>query len=119
MNRVEQIRAALQAALAPTELDVVDDSARHAGHAGARDGRGHFNVRVVSAAFVGKPPLARHRAVYAAVGEMMHTDIHALSIKRLHRARRGRLGRSRWCPRSIACRCHSALGRGGMSRLGL
>ncbi|RBC28562.1 BolA family protein, partial [Xanthomonas oryzae] len=52
-----------------------------AGHAGARDGRGHFNVRVVSAAFVGKPPLARHRAVYAAVGEMMHTDIHALSIK--------------------------------------
>lgn len=81
MNRVEQIRAALQAALAPTELDVVDDSARHAGHAGARDGRGHFNVRVVSAAFVGKPLLARHRAVYAAVGEMMQTDIHALSIK--------------------------------------
>ncbi|QBG88431.1 BolA family protein [Xanthomonas oryzae] len=81
MTRVEQIRAALQAALAPTELDVVDDSARHAGHAGARDGRGHFNVRVVSAAFVGKPPLARHRAVYAAVGEMMQTDIHALSIK--------------------------------------
>lgn len=89
MNRVEQIRAALQAALAPTELDVVDDSARHAGHAGARDGRGHFNVRVVSAAFVGKPLLARHRAVYAAVGEMMQTDIHALSIKRLRRARRG------------------------------
>ncbi|RBL63902.1 BolA family protein, partial [Xanthomonas oryzae] len=46
-----------------------------------RDGRGHFNVRVVSAAFVGKPLLARHRAVYAAVGEMMQTDIHALSIK--------------------------------------
>ncbi|MBV6896883.1 BolA family protein [Xanthomonas euvesicatoria] len=81
MSRVEQIRAALQAALAPTELDVVDDSARHAGHAGARDGRAHFNVRVVSAAFVGKPPLARHRAVYAAVGEMMQTDIHALSIE--------------------------------------
>ncbi|MBE0315681.1 BolA family transcriptional regulator [Xanthomonas citri pv. punicae] len=81
MSRVEQIRAALQAALAPTELDVVDDSARHAGHAGARDG--HFNVRVVSAAFVGKPPLARHRAVYAAVGEMMQTDIHALSIEAL------------------------------------
>ncbi len=47
------------------------------------DGRGHFNVRVVSAAFVGKPPLARHRAVYAAVGEMMQTDIHALSIEAL------------------------------------
>ncbi|WP_115046530.1 BolA family protein [Xanthomonas arboricola] len=81
MSRVERIRAALQSALAPTELEVVDDSHRHAGHAGARDGRGHFNVRVVSAAFAGKPPLARHRAVYAAVGEMMQTDIHALSIE--------------------------------------
>ncbi|NIJ84985.1 BolA family protein [Xanthomonas arboricola] len=81
MSRVERIRTALQAALAPTELEVVDDSHRHAGHAGARDGRGHFNVRVVSAAFAGKPPLARHRAVYAAVGEMMQTDIHALSIE--------------------------------------
>ncbi|MBB3821995.1 BolA protein [Xanthomonas arboricola] len=83
MSRVERIRAAVQAALAPTELEVVDDSHRHAGHAGARDGRGHFNVRVVSAAFAGKPPLARHRAVYAAVGEMMQTDIHALSIETL------------------------------------
>ncbi|MFP7192013.1 BolA family protein [Xanthomonas hortorum] len=81
MSRVERIRTALQTALAPSELEVVDDSHRHAGHAGARDGRGHFNVRVVSAAFVGKAPLARHRAVYAAVGEMMQTDIHALSIK--------------------------------------
>ncbi|MBB2757359.1 UNVERIFIED_ORG: BolA protein [Xanthomonas campestris] len=81
MSRVERIRTALQAALAPTELEVVDDSHRHAGHAGARDGRGHFNVRVVSAAFAGKPPLARHRAVYAAVGELMQTDIHALSIE--------------------------------------
>ncbi|KOR42512.1 cell division protein BolA [Xanthomonas oryzae] len=81
MSRVERIRMALQAALAPTELEVVDDSHRHAGHAGARDGRGHFNVRVVSAMFAGKPPLARHRAVYAAVGEMMQTDIHALSIE--------------------------------------
>ncbi len=81
MSRVERIRTALQAALAPTELEVVDDSRRHAGHAGARDGRGHFNVRVVSAAFAGKPPLARHRAIYAAVGEMMQTDIHALSIE--------------------------------------
>ncbi|MFC0152951.1 BolA family protein [Xanthomonas dyei] len=81
MSRVERIRQALQSALSPTELEVVDDSHRHAGHAGARDGRGHFNVRVVSAVFVGKPPLARHRAVYAAVGEMMQTDIHALSIE--------------------------------------
>lgn len=54
MSRVERIRTALQTALAPSELEVVDDSHRHAGHAGARDGRGHFNVRVVSAAFVGR-----------------------------------------------------------------
>jgi BolA family transcriptional regulator, general stress-responsive regulator len=79
-SRVARIRAALEAALAPGSLDVVDDSARHAGHAGARDGRGHFNVSIVSEAFAGKPPLARHRMVYAALGDMMQTDIHALSI---------------------------------------
>lgn len=79
-ERVERIRAALQQALAPTALEVEDDSHRHAGHAGARDGRGHFNVRVVSAVFEGMLPLARHRAVYAALGSMMETDIHALSI---------------------------------------
>lgn len=81
MNRVERIRAALQAALDPVRLEVEDDSHRHAGHEGARDGRGHFNVHVVSAAFTGKLPLARHRMVYAAVGTMMDTDIHALSIR--------------------------------------
>ncbi|BCT94040.1 cell division protein BolA [Lysobacter helvus] len=80
-DRVERIRAALDSALSPTFLEVVDDSARHAGHAGARDGRGHFNVDIVSDAFRGLASLARHRAVYAAVGEMMTTDIHALSIR--------------------------------------
>jgi len=80
-QRVEAIRAAIAAALAPRSLVVEDDSARHAGHAGARDGRGHFNVDVVSDAFAGLNPIARHRAVYAAVGELMTTDIHALSIK--------------------------------------
>lgn len=80
-QRVDAIRAALQAALAPTELDVIDDSARHAGHAGARDGRGHFDVRIASPAFAGMAPLARHRAVYAALGGLMTTDIHALSIQ--------------------------------------
>ena len=81
MTRIDRIRAALQAALQPTALEVVDDSHKHAGHEGARDGRGHFTVRVVSPAFVGKAPLARHRAVYAALGEMMQTDIHALAIE--------------------------------------
>ncbi|KGM57257.1 cell division protein BolA [Lysobacter arseniciresistens ZS79] len=80
-QRVAAIRAALEGALAPVALDVVDDSARHAGHAGARDGRGHFNVDVVSAAFAGMGPLARHRAIYAAMGTLMDTDIHALSIR--------------------------------------
>ena len=83
MSRVERIQAALQAAFAPLQLEVKDDSHRHAGHAGASDGRGHFKVLVVSDAFAGKAPLARHRAVYAALGEMMETDIHALSIKAL------------------------------------
>ena len=79
-QRVAAIRDALQAAFAPTVLEVRDDSQRHAGHAGARDGRGHFDVPIVSEAFAGMAPLARHRAVYAAMGELMTTDIHALSI---------------------------------------
>jgi BolA protein len=80
-SRAERIRIALEGAFAPASLDVVDDSARHAGHAGARDGRGHFNVDIVSEAFAGMTPIARHRAVYAALGEMMTTDIHALAIR--------------------------------------
>ena len=79
MTRIERIREAL-AALQPVTLEVVDDSHRHAGHEGARDGRGHFTVRIVSPVFAGKAPLARHRAVYAALGEMKQTDIHALAI---------------------------------------
>lgn len=79
-ERPAAIRAALETAFAPVALEVVDDSHRHAGHAGARDGRGHFEVSIVSAAFAGMAPLARHRAVYAALGELMTTDIHAVSI---------------------------------------
>ncbi|MEP6882959.1 MAG: BolA family protein [Dokdonella sp.] len=74
------IRARLEEQLSPSHLDLIDDSHRHAGHAGARDGRGHFSVHIVSAQFVGMNPLARHRAVYAALGELMTTDIHALVI---------------------------------------
>ena len=81
MTRVERIRSALQVAFAPTVLTVVDDSGKHAGHAGARDGRGHFTVMIVSDGFAGLAPLARHRRVYAALGELMQTDIHALSIR--------------------------------------
>ena len=80
-ERVERIRGLLAAALSPQSLIVTDDSHKHAGHAGARGGQGHFGVDIVSSAFAGKLPLARHRLVYAALGDMMQTDIHALSIR--------------------------------------
>ena len=80
-QRVAAIRRALEAALAPQFLEIEDESHRHAGHAGAADGRGHFRVDIVSAAFSGLNPIARHRAVYSAVGELMTTDIHALAIR--------------------------------------
>ena len=80
-QRVERIRALLVEALDPAAIEVVDDSHKHVGHAGARGGQGHFSVDIVSAAFAGKLPLARHRLVYAALGEMMQTDIHALAIR--------------------------------------
>jgi BolA protein len=79
--RIARMRALLVEAFAPLQLEITDDSHRHVGHAGARDGHGHFSVRIVSDAFAGKAPLARHRAVYAALGDMLQTDIHALSIQ--------------------------------------
>jgi BolA protein len=74
------IRARLERAFAPERLDVIDDSDKHAGHAGAKDGRGHFRVRIVSRQFAGTKTLERHRMVYAALGSLMQTDIHALSV---------------------------------------
>lgn len=74
------MRAAL-VALQPTHLEIIDESHKHAGHEGARDGRGHFALEIVSEAFAGLAPLARHRRVYQAMGDMMQTDIHALSIR--------------------------------------
>lgn len=79
-QRLARIRQALVAALAPQELALEDFSHEHAGHAGARDGRGHFAVRIVSRNFEGVRTLARHRMVYDAVGDMMQSDIHALTI---------------------------------------
>lgn len=78
-ERVSRIRAALEKELAPLSLEILDDSAKHAGHAGAREG-GHFRVRIVSEAFRGKSTIQRHRMVFAAVGPLMKTDIHALNI---------------------------------------
>ena len=79
-GRVAQIRQRLEEAFVPESLDVEDDSRKHIGHEGAKGGLGHFSVTIVSTHFNGMPVLARHRAVYAALGEMMQTDIHALAI---------------------------------------
>lgn len=79
-DRATLIRTRLEQRFAPLEIEVQDDSAAHAGHAGARDGRGHFSVRIVAPAFAGHGRLERHRMIYAALGEMMQQDIHALSI---------------------------------------
>jgi BolA protein len=80
-TRPERLADRLNRAFNPEQLDVVDDSHRHAGHTGAADGRGHFTVLVVSSRFAGLDTLKRHRLVYEAVGDMMTTDIHALSIQ--------------------------------------
>jgi len=79
--RATVMEARLRAALEPSVLVLVDDSHKHRGHAGAADGRSHFSVRVVSAAFAGLRPIARHRLIYEALGTLMATDIHALAIE--------------------------------------
>lgn len=71
------------AALEPQLLDIADDSAKHAGHAGAKGGGGHFRMTIVSTRFAGKGTLERHRLIYDALGTMMRREIHALSIKAL------------------------------------
>ena len=80
MTRVEKIRVALAGTLQPEALEILDESHHHVGHAGAATGRGHFSIRIVAKAFTGVPQIQRHRLVYAALGELMQTDIHALSI---------------------------------------
>ena len=80
-DRAARIRERLTKALQPVALEIIDESARHAGHAGAAGGGGHYIVQIVSAAFRGLSPLQRHRLVYDAVGDLMTTEIHALSIQ--------------------------------------
>jgi BolA protein len=81
-ERVARLRAAL-ATLRPLDLKIADESHVHAGHAGAQSGHGHFRLRIVSERFAGLGLLARHREVYAALGTLMQTDIHALSLETL------------------------------------
>lgn len=82
-DRPSLIRQRLVNALAPQVLEVTDESHLHAGHAGARDGRGHFRVHIVSGHFAGLRTIARHRLVYEALGELMQTEIHALALSAL------------------------------------
>jgi len=81
----EALHARLAELLAPTRLEVIDESAAHAGHAGA-DGSGsgtHFRVRIASPLFAGKTPVARHRLVYDALHEFLERGLHALAIETL------------------------------------
>lgn len=80
MNRIEAMRGRL-AVLDPVSLDISDESHRHAGHAGARDGGGHYVLHIVSAQFAGKNTAERHRMIYLALAEMMKSEIHALTIQ--------------------------------------
>lgn len=77
------IRHCLTTELKPTLLEIIDNSAAHAGHAGTQKGGGHYNVTIVSAAFEKKTLVQRHQLIYAALGDMMKHDIHALGINAL------------------------------------
>jgi len=80
-KRIAIMQRLLKEALQPDLLEIIDESHHHAGHAGAQDGRGHFRLNIVSAEFAGLSALQRHRLIYAALGDLMQTDIHALSIE--------------------------------------
>jgi BolA protein len=79
-ERVNTIEKLLKDAFAPTEILVKDQSHLHAGHAGAKEGKGHFDVKIVSDEFAGQSRLNRHRMVYDALGSFMQSDVHALRI---------------------------------------
>lgn len=82
MTVIDEIKNRL-AVLNPVSIEIGDDSALHAGHAGAKGGGGHYRMTMVSDAFIGKNTVARHRLIYGALGELMRTRIHALAIRAL------------------------------------
>ncbi|MGH8335684.1 MAG: BolA family protein [Gammaproteobacteria bacterium] len=82
-DREQRLRERLVTKFSPLELTIFDESHLHAGHVGAISGHGHFRVRIVAEAFHGLSALARHRMVYAAVDDLLATDIHALTIDAL------------------------------------
>ncbi len=81
-DTVALLQTALQV-LQPEHLEIEDDSAAHAGHAGARSGGGHYNLLIVSSRFAGLGSVARHRLVYTTLGDLMKTKVHALAIRAL------------------------------------
>ncbi|HQW21477.1 MAG TPA: BolA family protein [Rhodocyclaceae bacterium] len=80
MNKIDRMRESL-ATLQPQSLEIIDDSAKHIGHGGFMADGSHYRVIIVSSQFGGKAVMARHRMVYAALGDMMKADIHALNIE--------------------------------------
>jgi BolA protein len=80
-ERMVRMRERLTAKLLPLQLDISDDSHLHVGHAGARGGAGHFTVHIVAQAFADKTLIERHRMIYDLLQDMMHSEIHALSIQ--------------------------------------
>lgn len=82
-DRIMRIRAALQQGLDTDDIAIRDDGHLHVGHPGAQSGLGHFHVTIRSAHFSGQSTISRHRQVYTALGELMETDIHAVSIRAL------------------------------------
>ncbi|MEM7083707.1 MAG: BolA family protein [Pseudomonadota bacterium] len=79
-ERIERMKALLQEALTVDSLEIIDDSHKHAGHAGAKDGHGHFTLKITATEFDGLTTIKRHRLIYEVLGDMMKTDIHALRI---------------------------------------
>jgi BolA family transcriptional regulator, general stress-responsive regulator len=82
-GREERLRNRLTAKFNPLELSIEDESHLHIGHAGAAGGQSHFRVRIVAEAFRDISPVARHRLVYAALGDLLKSEIHALSLEAL------------------------------------
>jgi BolA family transcriptional regulator, general stress-responsive regulator len=81
VNETQKKMRARLAVLDPTFLEIIDESHKHAGHAGARDGGGHYVLNIVSAQFAGNNTVARHRMIYSTLGELMKREIHALTIQ--------------------------------------
>ena len=79
-DRIAQIEEKLRTAFGPSHLEIIDESHLHAGHAGARDGKGHFRVTIIADDFSGKSMIKRHRMIYGVLASLLESDIHALTI---------------------------------------